>query len=260
MGIRGRRTIVAVCALCVAVSAGVAAGEVGEEAGGICCGFPPMVHFSVTPAKRPRDRMVDAGLDFGFKLTSTEPGAPPLLAAFKLELGGSFKIDLDAVPSCGVRQLSGTTEVEARRACGKSVVGNGFVSTLRELVSGEAIVTGAHLTLFNGRYHGGPAILAHGVSESGSTDFVSPISLTTHHGPVDTVLSVETPPHGFPGGGAFRAIDLSLGRPHLRYLLAECPLPSGIPIGELRLARMTSELPDGTTKSKSIEYPCKARG
>jgi hypothetical protein len=253
MGARRRGLVAAACALCVAVSAAVAEGEVksiGE--------FPVQFHGSIGPVKLPRNHMSPVRLIYGFKLP-VRPGAPSL-AGFKLELTRNFQIDTEAMPSCGVQDLSETTEAEAKRACGKSIVGNGFESAVQTGSSGEAIVVGAHFTLFNGRYQGGPAILAHGVLESEDRDFVEPAEISTNDSRFPTVLDFEPPPHGFPGTGAFRAIDLSLGRSHLRYLLAKCPLPREVDIGEFKMAHTTAEFTDGTMISGTAERPCKARG
>jgi hypothetical protein len=252
MGLRGRALAAGACVLCAAISAGIAAGEVGTKNG-----IPPSVRGSIAPVKLPRDRFAAVGLQFGFKVGTRAEG--PSLADLELELSRNLEIDAEAVPSCGVRRLSETTEAEAKRDCRKSVVGHGFVSAHRTESSGE-VVTGAHLTLFNGRYQGGPAILAHGVLESENRDFVEPIPILTTDSRFATVLDFEEPTRAFPLGSAFTAIDLTLGRPRLRYLLGKCPLPPTVAIGEFKLMHMTAEFSDDTTVSSTVERPCKGRG
>lgn len=241
------------CVLCAAVSAGVAEGEVGEQAP-----LPPVAHGGIYPIKLPRDHMAAVGFVYGSGLP-VRPDTPPV-TNLRIELSRNLQIDPEAVPSCGVRQLSETTEAEARRACGKSIVGRGFEGTFRIESSGELVRTWAHLTFFNGRYQGGPAILAHGVLESGPRDFVEPITITKGTGLYSTVLDFELPLRGFPGASALRSIDLTLGRPHLRYLLGDCPLPPEIHIAEFKMAHITTEFANGTTISSTVERPCKARG
>lgn len=254
MGVRGRFLVAALCVPCVAVSAGIANGEVKETGGG----FPVLSHGSIYPVTLPRDHVAAVGFLYGFKLPVRSDA--PSLSSFDLELSRSFQIDPEAIPSCGIRQLSETTKAEAKRACGKSIVGHGFESTLQTDSSGEAVVIGAHFTLFNGRYQGGTAILAHGILESKNRDFVEPIQISTSDSRLSTVLSFEAPRRRFPGTGAFTAIDLRLGGPHLRYLLGKCPLPPEVNIAEFKLAQTTVEFTDGTTLSGIVERPCKARG
>jgi hypothetical protein len=252
MGLRGRALAAGACVLCAAISAGIAEGKVGT-----LIPLPVEFHGSIAPVKLPRDHLAPVAFAYGFKLPA--PGAPSL-AGFKLELSRNFQIDTEAVPSCGVRQLSETTEAEAKRACGKSIVGHGFESTFQTDSSGQALVVGAHFTLFNGRYQGGSALLAHGILEPKNRDFVEPIQISTNESRFLTVLDFEAPPRGFPSESAVSSLDLTFGRPHLRYLLGKCPLPSGIHIGELKMARMTAELTNGTTLTSTVERPCKGRG
>lgn len=249
MGIRGPAFVAGVCAVGVAISGAVAQGEVGEGSALI----PP--HLSIAPVTLPRDHRAPVALSFGPNLLRA---GTPSITDFKLELSRNFEIDAEAVPTCGIRQLSGTTEGEAERACAGSIVGHGSEARLLPGSSGEALGEHARITLFNGRYQGGPAILAHGVIESTQRAFLEPIPISTQDGWYATALSIE-PRRGFPGG-TFTSIDLTLGRPHLRYLLGKCPLPPETHIGEFKLAHMSTEFADGTTITDTVERPCKARG
>lgn len=110
----------------------------------------------------------------------TKDGAyPPVLDTFKVKFDKNGDVETRGLPHCTYRKLDDTITKDARRFCGKAIVGKGKGHAVVLLPDSRPIKAGAPLTIFNGPKKGGdPTVLAHAyMTVPAPTTYVVPIRI-----------------------------------------------------------------------------------
>lgn len=96
------------------------------------------------------------------KIKETNGSVPPALEHVKIDFDRDGHLTTTGLAVCPAAKLEGATTAQARKRCGKAIVGTGHVEAAVTLAGLARIDIRVPLTLFNGTRHGGhPTVLAH---------------------------------------------------------------------------------------------------
>jgi hypothetical protein len=168
-----KRIVAAGCvlALMVAGSASAVQLTLGNIVMDIDGGFSPRA----LPAKKMAPIKA-----WGSLAIKTKDGSwPPVLKTMRLEFDKNGDVETRGLPYCTKRKLQDTITRDARRACGKAIVGSGMGKAVVTLPDSRPIEADAPLTIFNGPKKGGdPTVLAHAyMTYPAPTTYVVPIRI-----------------------------------------------------------------------------------
>lgn len=104
---------------------------------------------------------------------------PPVLDRMRIEFDRNGDVETRGLPHCTYRKLDNTVTRDARRFCGKAIVGKGMGHAVVLFPDSAPIKAGAPLTIFNGPKQGGdPTVLAHAyMTVPAPTTYVVPIRI-----------------------------------------------------------------------------------
>lgn len=168
-----RRIIAAGVVLCL-IGIGTASAErlkFGNIVMDIDGGFSPQA----LPAKK----MAPIKAWGSAKIATKDGSVPPKLDVMRLEFDRNGDVETRGLPHCTYRKLDDTITSDARRYCGKAIVGKGMGHAVVNLPDSRPIKAKAPLTIFNGpKIKGEPSVLAHAfMTHPAPTTYIVPIRI-----------------------------------------------------------------------------------
>jgi hypothetical protein len=233
------------------------AGAGVVQQGGIRASFTG----TLTPKRLPRHGGAPVRVALAAKISGSAGGRPPLLRRIQIAINRHGRFAPGSLPVCRLPQIQPTTNDDALRACGRSLVGEGQFSAQVGFTGQAPFPAQGKVLAFNGTYEGKPAILAHVYgTHPAPTSYTVPFVLGRGHGEFGTVLEADLP-DTTGTSGYITGISLSLGGRSENatggpaYLTAECPV-SGV---SFTLARARLSFVGGKTLATAERRSCEAR-
>lgn len=259
---RLRRAIWLVVAILAAVSIGSAGAEVVQR-GGLRVTFDA----SFSPRTLPRDGAAPVGVTLGGRVTVPDGTDPPQLRRVEIAVNRHARLNYRHLPACRVEQIQPSNTASALDACRASLVGTGRFSARVLLPEQAPFPSDGEVLAFNGRYDGGPAILAHVYgTEPIPTSYTLPFRISAGKGDFGTVLAAALP-GVTTDWGYITGFSMTLDRTYRRkgraqgYVSAGCPAPEGFAaVPAFPLVRTTFAFAGGLRLSSPLIRSCRARG
>jgi hypothetical protein len=142
-------------AVCAAVT-GLAQAEVVQK-GDIRVNFDGQLW----PKALPRAGETPVRVLVGAKVTALKESDPPRLRKITIAINRAGKLAPGALPICTIQMIQPSTNKNALKVYGRSLVGTGRFAAKVLLPQQASFPTRGKLFAFNGRYEGRSAILAH---------------------------------------------------------------------------------------------------
>jgi hypothetical protein len=235
--------------------ASLAAAEVVQQEG-IRASFDG----TLTPRRLPRHGTAPVRVSLAATISGAGGGPPPLLRRIEIAINRHGHFEPRRLPVCRLDQIQPTTNDDALRACGRSLVGEGRFSAQVGFTGQVPFPARGRVLAFNGTYEGEPAILAHVYgTDPAPTSYTVPFVLGPGRGEFGTVLEAELP-EVTGSSGYITGISLSLGGTQgsggsgAAYLSAGCP-QSGV---SFTLARARLSFVGGRTLVAAVQRSCEA--
>ena len=222
--------------------------------------FRVKLDADLTPQRLPRNKQAPVRFSTAIRFIGTAGHSPPQLRTMKIEINANGHIDPASLPSCQIEQIQPATSANALRDCGRSLVGEGHLSSEVEFTQQAPFPSEGKVQAFNGRWKGRPAILAHVYGRKPiPTSYTIPFVLASaHRGTYGTTLTASVPQ--FSGKwGYVSSISLSLGSSSRPYLTASCPAPPGVPIVPYPLSRTQLGFAGSGDVRQVISRTCRPR-
>lgn len=166
------------------IAAGVVlAALVAGSASAVQIGFGDIdmeIDGGFAPQALPAKKMAPIRAWGSLKIASKKPGEwPPVLDRMRLEFDKNGDVETRGLPQCTYGKLINTVTRDARRFCGKAIVGKGKGKAVVLFPDSRPIEAGAPLTIFNGPRKGGdPTVLAHAyMTVPAPTTYVVPVRI-----------------------------------------------------------------------------------
>ena len=222
------------------------------------------VSAKLTPNRLPRRGSAPIAVTLGARIASSARSRrlPPLRRiSFAINRHGHLL--LRGLPVCRVGRIQPSTNAEAMRACGPSLVGHGHFSADVKLPEQSPFPSRGRMLAFNGRLRGRPAILAHiyGTAPAASS-YVLPFLIRKTAGTYGVLLEASLP-HISGDWGNITSMSMTLNRRFAyrgrarSYLSAGCPLPPGLQIGIFPLVRAAFTFAGGRTLTSVLSRSCR---
>lgn len=166
------------------------------------------------PRVLPRHRFAPIHFQGYGQIKETNGSVPPPLEHVKIDFDRDGHLTTAGLPVCPASRLENATTAQARRRCGKAIVGTGHVEAAVTLAGLARIDIRVPLTLFNGPRRGGdPTVLGHARAPfpiSETYVIVAPIE-RIHNRTYGYRTEFDIPP--IAGGlGSLTRIDAKVGR------------------------------------------------
>jgi hypothetical protein len=246
----------------------------------LCAGIATLAHADVIqrgnarvkfdgellPRTLPRSGTAPVKVAVGAKISGVAGKPAPQLRSIRISINRNGHLNTSGLPICTLEQIQPSSTEDALRACGDSLVGEGYFSA-KVLVKGQTQFPSAgKMYAFNSRIHGRPAILGHVYGlKPVPTSFTIPFELRPTKGTYGLVISTN-----FPGvtseNGYVTGLSLTLNRKFSvrgearSYLSAGCPAPQGVNRALFKFAHADFDFTGGKTISSTLTRSCKARG
>lgn len=213
-----------------------------------------------TPTNLPKDRNAPIRL-FGFVRIATTDGTPPSpLRTLTIEFDRHGAVETRGLEVCTRARLIATTTAEARRKCGRAIVGQGTGTAEVNFPDQAPILATSPLTIFNGpKKNGNPTVLGHAyLTVGGPSTFIVPVEIQKINKGRYGFRTVAEIPRIVNGYGTPKYGKLKIGRTWkykgktLSYANARCP------DGRLQ-ARGQFTFADGTFLQGTVFRPCTVR-
>jgi hypothetical protein len=220
---------------------------------------------AISPRELPRRRPVPVSLELEGTIRGTEGAPPPQLQRIELAFGARGAIDARGLPVCPRDRLENATHDQALARCGASLVGRGEIDAEVPLNPADPVLAHAQLLAFNGRFHGRPAVWAHGYSPSPPVSFVLPFYLRSVRTGAYGLLMRAPVRRALGRWPRLRSFSIDLGRRYRAggelhsYLNARCPLPPRFDALSVPVARATFFFAPVPTLIQPILRRCKVR-
>lgn len=215
---------------------------------------------TLTPRRLPRKGSAPVKVSLAARISGSAGSPPPLLRRIEIAINRHGHFEPTGLPVCRLPQIQPTTNADALRACGRSLVGEGQFSAQVGFTGQAPFPARGKVLAFNGTYEGAPAILAHVYgTHPAPTSYTVPFVLEPGHGEFGTVLEADLP-DATGTSGYITGISLALGGSSARgaagspYLSAECPT-AGV---SFTLARARLSFVGGRTLVSAVQRSCEA--
>lgn len=264
-GAATKRLILALSLLCLTI---VSAGEAKPFKTYIQKGNLRVAFWGhIAPRRLPRVGVAPVSVSVSANIATVDGSPPPQLRTVKLEINRHGHLDPQGLPVCGLRQIQPASTAQARRVCGRAIVGQGSFGANVILPEQSPFPSSGKILAFNGRRHGRPAILIHIYGTLPlPTSFTLPLEVKQRSsGTYGLVLSAHLP-HVAAEWGFVKGFSLTLGRRFRvgstvhSYISASCPAPAGLPGWVFSLARTDFGFENGEELGSIIVRNCNARG
>ncbi len=249
------RTAVCLCLLASAVVAASASGQT-VRAGSLIA----KIDGRITPTALPRKAPAPITLKLFGSLGTADGTHPPALKKLDLDFDRHGKLNTRGLATCRPAKLENTLTSQARRICGRALVGTGRVGAEIAFPEQEPFPASGPLLIFNGTPKGGKQVLVFHVYARvpAPTTFVTTAVIGGSKGVYGTSADVKIPTI-VSGQGSLTFFRAKLqkswrfkGRKQ-NLLLASCPTGRLFAHGDFIFA-------DGTRLSGKVTRSCRPRG
>lgn len=218
---------------------------------------------AMTPRRLPRSGAAPIDVSVAVRIAGLG-GAPPLLHSISIAINREGALQSRGLADCSLEEIQPTTDADALRACGASLVGEGEFSAQVGFTGQAPFPARGKVLAFNGTEHGRPAILVHVYgTRPAPTSYTFPLLIGHSSGTYGTTLRAELPQTAG-DSGYITGLSLTLHRTYryrgesLSYLSSGCPAPKGFPGAVFPLARTRLGFASGTEISATVSGHCKA--
>lgn len=192
-GISRTRALIALLAAAVAATALVVAAASGDvvRAGNL----EIEIEGGVTPKKLSKKTPTPITLTIEGAVKTADGTHPPALKTLELEFDKHGAIDTKGLPTCKPGQLASTLTAQAKKICGKALVGTGKVSANIAFPEQPPFNASGPLLIFNGKPKGNkPVLIFHVYAHvPAPTTFVTTAVISKAHGKYGTSTLVQIP-------------------------------------------------------------------
>lgn len=229
------------------------------QRGGVRVGFQSQLR----PKTLPRAGTAPVTVRLEGRVIPVGDGLPPRLRTLRIGINRHGLIDPTTLPACRLERIRSSSTKYALAACGRSLVGEGRFSARVAIPGQSPFPSRGRVVAFNGRYRGGPAILAHVYgTKPAPTSFTLPMRIGHAKGTFATLITAVLP-RVATSRAYVTGLSMTLGGPdiaHGAYLRAGCPAPPGFPGTNFPLAQASFEFAGGPTVHSTEVRACKVRG
>jgi hypothetical protein len=206
-----------------------------------------------SPKALPKNKLSPITLSISGKIRTLDGSHLPALKEVVVDTDKNGTINAKGVPKCTAGKLQAQTTANAKKACGKALVGKGLTTAEVEFPEQKPIDVNSTLLAFNGGVKGGTTtIYIHAFFSSPVNGaIVTTVKVSKEHKGRYGTKSVASIPKIAGGFGSVKSFSLTFNRPG--YLLAKCP------DGHLN-AHATSVFTDGSKLSGSFVRSCTPKG
>ena len=214
----------------------------------------------MTPKALPRHGLAPVAVSIRSRIEPVGANELPQLTQIAIALNRHGRIDWRSRPVCRLGHIEPSTTVEARSACGSSLVGEGTFSANVKIPEQSPFPSKGRVLAFNGRLRGKPALFAHIYGTAPvPTSYVLPFAIKRIGGSYGTLLEADLP-RVTGEWGYVTGISLDLNDPAASgYLSAGCPAPSGVDAVPFPLAKVALSFVGGVRNSTVLTRVCRAR-
>ena len=217
----------------------------------------------LAPRALPRRGSSPVSVTLDGRISATHRGeALPQLRHLSFAINSHGHLDLSGLPVCRVGHIQPSTNAEALRECGPSLVGRGEFAANVKLPEQSPFPSRGKMLAFNGRLRGKPAILAHIYGTvPASISYTLPFTVTHAHGTFGIVLEANLPRVAGEWGNITQ-VSMTLGRLYRShgkprsYLSAGCPAPAGFSRAVFPLTRTSFGFAGGFTLATTLSRSC----
>ena len=213
--------IVAVAAAVSLLAAGVAEAykPVVVKVGNLSLTF----NGGFTPTKLSKTKLSPIKLNISGKIATSDGTQPPPLTQFVLEADKNTGINAKGVPACKQGQLEARNTADAKKVCGKALIGTGTTDVRLQFPEQKPVMLHSTLLVFNGGKKGGTTTLfIHAfLSTPVTAAIVTTVKVSKHPNGRYGLKSVATIPKISNYAGSVTAFNLNITKKG--YLLAKCP-------------------------------------
>ena len=256
-----RRLAAITLTVAIALSAGLAQGEVTQE-GNLRLKFDGQIK----PKYLPRRTNAPVTIQVSGQIGTANGERPPGVRRIAFLFNRYGVVSTVGLPTCSVGELEQTTSSLARQRCGDAIIGHGSFQAKVELKGKSPVQFDGEALAFNSRIDGQRALLLHiyGSAPTAIT-FVLPFRITkVDQGEFGTSFAAQ-PPKLAAELGYITNLDLTIGRRYSyrgkqrSYLSARCAVPNGIPGSVFTLARGNFTFANGQRIGTSVSRNCWVR-
>jgi hypothetical protein len=206
-----------------------------------------------SPKALPKNKLAPIKLKIEGQIATLDGTHLPALKEAIVDTDKNGTINAKGVPKCTSGKLQAQTTANAKKACGKALVGKGLTTAEVEFPEQKPINVNSQLLAFNGGVKGGTTtIYIHAFFSSPVNGaIVTTVKVSKHKSGRYGTRSIATVPKIAGGFGSVKSFMLEFNRPG--YLLAKCP------DGHLN-AKATSVFSDGSKLTGSFVRSCTPKG
>lgn len=249
-----RKRLICIFALVVALAAALAGLASADKPTIVKLGNLELtLNGDFSPTKLPRNKLSPISLTVSGKIKTLDGSHLPALKEAIVDTDKNGTINAKGVPVCTAGKLQAQTTENAKKACGKALVGKGLTTAEVEFPEQKPIDVKSTLLAFNGGVKGGTTtIFIHAFFSSPVNGaIVTTVKVSKEHKGRYGTKAVASIPKIAGGFGSVKEFSLTFNRPG--YLLAKCP------DGHLN-AHATSVFTDGSKLSGSFVRSCTPKG
>jgi hypothetical protein len=214
------------------------------------------------PKKVSKKKYSGIGLKISAKIRNADGTHPPALKAFNVETDKNGYIDTTGYPKCRSGQLQARNSKDAKRVCGKALVGKGKTTVEVEFAEQPPIDVDSELLVFNGGTQGGKTTLfVHAFFNAPITGAIVTTVKTKKikKGRYGT-LAVSAVPKIANGSGSVKSFDLTINKKFTYKGKKRSVLNLKCPDGKI-LARGEAQFYDSPTRIKAeVLRTCTGKG
>lgn len=215
------------------------------------------------PRALPRSGLVPVQFAISGRIRPVDGGLPPRLRTIELAINRHGRLDPGAVPVCPIASIQPSTTREARRICGRSLVGEGEFRAKILLREQSPFPSRGRVLAFNGRYRGRPAVIAHVYgTHPAPTSFTLPFLLGHGSGSYGVTLTASLPSVASSSAyvtGLSMTLGGSAGGRRGPYLGAGCPAPPDFDRALYPLLRASFAFAGAPTLRSTLMRSCTVR-
>jgi hypothetical protein len=249
-----RKRLICIFALVVALVAALAGLASADKPTIVKLGNLELtLNGSFSPKALPKNKLSPITLNISGKIKTLDGSHLPALKEVVVDTDKNGTINAKGVPACTAGKLQAQTTANAKKACGKALVGKGLTTAEVEFPEQKPIDVNSTLLAFNGGVKGGTTtIYIHAFFSSPVNGaIVTTVKISKEHKGRYGTKSIASIPKIAGGFGSVKSFNLTFNRPG--YLLAKCP------DGHLN-AHATSVFTDGSKLSGSFVRACTPKG
>jgi hypothetical protein len=204
-----------------------------------------------TPTKLSKTKPTPISLNVSGKIETADHSHPPPITSFILETdkNGSIDAKLKGLKTCREPQLEARTTEEAKKVCGKALIGTGKTQVDLLFEESQPVTLKSDLLIFNAGYKGGKTtLLIHAFLTTPVTaSLVTTVVVKRIHNGRYGLKSTATIPKIAGYNGSVESFNLTINKKG--YLLAKCP------DGHID-AQGEAVFHDGTKAKGAVTRPC----